>query len=62
MLIIDPLGLNRCQICSNAFEYDFDENATVIWRAYGNRGFVCKQCALQYREHLEKAEKELNDD
>ncbi len=43
--VIDPLGLERCAICENAFAYDADEQATYRWRRTGHRGFVCRYCA-----------------
>ena len=55
----DPLGLERCAICTNAFEYDADKQATKIWRASGRAGFVCDWCAWQYRAEFNEAEKEL---
>ena len=61
-MVIDPLGLERCEVCTNAFSYDADERATAIWCACGNRGFLCKWCAWRYREEIDKAEKELADD
>jgi len=41
----DPLGLERCALCTNAFAYDADELATSRWQASGRRGFVCRWCA-----------------
>ena len=43
--VIDPLGLERCAVCSNAFSYDADEPATYRWRRTGHAGFVCRYCA-----------------
>ena len=44
-MTIDPLGLERCAVCSNAFSYDADEAATYRWRRSGHAGFVCRSCA-----------------
>jgi hypothetical protein len=43
--VVDPLGLERCALCSNAFGYDADEAATYRWRTTGHAGFVCRTCA-----------------
>ncbi|HVC14458.1 MAG TPA: hypothetical protein VND62_06325 [Acidimicrobiales bacterium] len=42
---VDPLGLERCALCANAFSYDADETATYRWRRTGRHGFVCRWCA-----------------
>ena len=43
--VVDPLGLERCAVCSNAFSHDADEPATYRWRRTGHAGFVCRYCA-----------------
>ena len=43
--VVDPLGLERCAVCANAFSYDGDEAATYHWRRTGHVGFVCRYCA-----------------
>lgn len=62
MPTIDILGLERCAICTNAHEHDADPRATAIWRACGNRGFLCRWCAWRYRDEIDEAEGELNND
>jgi hypothetical protein len=44
-MIVDPLGLERCAVCGNAFEYDADPAATEAWQQSGHDGFVCRWCA-----------------
>ena len=43
--VADPLGLERCAVCANAFGSDADEAATYRWRRLGLAGFVCRYCA-----------------
>jgi len=45
MTTIDPLGLERCAACGNAFSYDADPDATAHWQDTGREGFVCRWCA-----------------
>lgn len=54
---IDPLGLERCAICANAFVLDADAEATEIYRRAGGRGFVCRWCAARQAEELERLKK-----
>lgn len=44
-MITDPLGLERCAVCGNAFYYDKDKEASAIWQLSGHHGFVCHWCA-----------------
>ncbi len=46
----DPLGLERCAVCSNAFEHDADAEATEHWNRRGYSGFVCESCAAAGRD------------
>jgi hypothetical protein len=45
MPVQDPLGLERCAQCGNAFAYDADAEATARWQAQGHSSFVCRWCA-----------------
>jgi hypothetical protein len=45
--VIDPLGLERCAVCGNAYIYDADPDATSAWRDAGQTGFVCKWCSAR---------------
>jgi uncharacterized protein YlaI len=64
--VLDPLGLRRCSLCSNAFAYDADETLTARLRRVGilaPSSFVCRFCAARHRDLLEEiaaaAEKEV---
>lgn len=48
----DPLGLERCAVCTNAFAYEADEAATYRWRRSGRSGFVCRWCAPELDDIL----------
>jgi hypothetical protein len=48
-MVMDPLGLERCALCANAFSYDADSEATAAWQEAGYEGFVCRWCAPRLR-------------
>lgn len=52
-MITDPLGLERCAVCGNAFYYDKDSEASAIWQLSGHHGFVCRWCAEDWLNHNE---------
>mgnify|MGYP000400981160 CR=1 FL=1 len=47
MPVMDPLGLRRCRVCSNAFAYDAHPEATEHLRersVIGPQDFICRWC------------------
>lgn len=50
--VADPLGLERCAVCGNAFGYEADETATYRWRRSGRSGFVCYRCTPELDDVL----------
>ena len=44
-MVVDPLGLERCSMCGNAFAYDADDEWTRRLRESGESGFICRWCA-----------------
>jgi uncharacterized protein YlaI len=42
---VDPLGLERCVLCHNAFVYDADDEATQRLNELADIGFICRYCA-----------------
>ena len=46
----DPLGLERCAVCSNAFAFEADDPASARRWQRGYSGFVCESCAAAGRD------------